>query len=186
MPEAKRSCKRSGQFFMLKEFGSIALLTPALLGIEGIGFAAEGHALSIAELDPSLRESVCQNNWDRSIRAIRPMIGNSSITPERREELVRLHHQLQDWRALRTNLPNLPGCEGIPVAVEGGHSVEFSRSTPLNFAAGFESVWAMRYLPSGHISIDYAVPQNLDAVDRGCRVVDATGRRIDLSFMCTN
>jgi hypothetical protein len=169
---------------MLKEVGSIALLTPALLGLEGFGVTAKGQAYTVPELDGSLKESVCRNDWNTSIKAIGPAIGNPNITPEYREELVRFHHQLQDWRAVNADVQNIPGCEGVTVTVDAP-TIEYSRSAPLNFDNAIQSVLAMQSLPPGYIYIQHERAQTMDSVDRSCRLVDSAGRRFDLSALCS-
>ncbi|MBE9178926.1 hypothetical protein IQ268_10170 [Oculatella sp. LEGE 06141] len=168
---------------MLKTVGSLALLTPALLGAEGFGLADKGFAATIPDLDPAIKEPVCRNDWNASIKAIGPLIGSSDITPEYREELVWFHHQLQDWRAVRAKVDDIPGCEGIAMTVDAP-TIEYSRSAPLDFEGALESVVAMRSLPSGYIYIQHERPQTVESIDRSCRVVDSSGRRIDLSTLC--
>lgn len=167
---------------MSRIFRSLALLVPALL--EGVGCISAGQAAT-KPLDPSLQASVCRNDWNQSIRAANQLIGNPTLSGTDRQQLIRFRHQLQDWRAAQARIANLPGCAGSPVAIDGP-TVEFSASPPLNFEAAARSVQAMQALPSGYISIRFAAPQRAEAIDRSCRVVDATGRRIDLSFMCPN
>jgi len=167
---------------MLRELSSIALLTPALLSLEGFGVTAKSQALNIHQLDASLKDLVCQNNWNQAIKAIGPRIGNPRITAQDRQRLIQLRHQLQDWQAAQANVSELPGCEGAAVSVDGP-TIEYSASTSLDFAAGLESVVAMRSLPKGYIG--YAgLPQATDSVDRSCRVIDASGKKLDLSILC--
>lgn len=171
--------------FMLKEVSSIALLTPALLGVEGLGFADPGQAFAVSELDDSLKNLVCQNQWQASIQALGPQIGNPNISPEYRQELIEFRHQLQDWQAARANVSGISGCEGVTASVDEP-TIEYSVSAPLDFAAAVDSVVSMRSLPSGYIG--YSGPQFREAEirDRGCRVIDASGRRFDLSALCSS
>ena len=168
---------------MLREFSSIALLTPALLSVEGFGLTAKSQALNLPQLDASLKDLVCQNNWHQAIRDMGPRIGNPQITSEDRQQLIEFRHQLQDWQAAGAQVSELPGCEGVAVSVDGP-TIEYSASTPLDFEAGLESVVAMRSLPQGYIG--YAgLSQAADSVDRSCRVIDARGKRVDLSVLCS-
>ncbi|MBD2121282.1 hypothetical protein [Trichocoleus sp. FACHB-262] len=167
---------------MLRELSSIALLTPALLSVEGLSFADQSQALNLPQLDSSLKDLVCQNNWNRAIKAMGPRIGNPQITSQDRQQLIEFRHQLQDWQAAGAKVSELPGCEGVAVSVDGP-TIEYSASTSLDFEAGLESVVAMRSLPQGYIG--YAgLSQAADSVDRSCRVIDARGKRIDLSVLC--
>nr|WP_290224366.1 hypothetical protein [Trichocoleus desertorum] len=167
---------------MLREFSSIALLTPALLGVEGLGFAAKSQAVNLPQLDSSLKGLVCQNNWNQAIRAMGPRIGNPRITSQDRQRLIQFRHQLQDWQAAQARVSELPGCEGVAVSVEGP-TIEYAAPTSLDFAAGLESVVAMRSLPQGYIGYS-GLSQASESVDRSCRVIDARGRRTDLSILC--
>lgn len=167
---------------MLREFSSIALLTPALLSVEGLSLAGKSQALNLPQLDASLKDLVCQNNWRQAIKAMGPRIGNPQITSQDRLRLIQLRHQLQDWQAAGANVSELPGCAGVDVSVDGP-TIEYSAAAPLDFEAGLESVVAMRSLPQGYIG--YAgLSQAVDSTDRSCRVIDARGKRIDLSALC--
>jgi hypothetical protein len=167
---------------MLRKFSSIALLTPALLGVDGLSFAAKSQALNLPQLDASLKNLVCQNDWNQAIKTIGPRIGSPRTTSQERQQLIQFRHQLQDWQAARAKVSELPGCEGAAVSIDAP-TIEYAASTPLDFAAGVESVVAMRSLPQGYIG--YAgLPQTAESVDRSCRVIDSRGKRIDLSVLC--
>lgn len=67
--------------------------------------------VSVQALYVSLRNAVCQNDWDSALQSIRPMIGSPNISPSYRQQLVALRHQLEDWRAAQAAFDS-PTCNG--------------------------------------------------------------------------
>ena len=158
---------------------SIAIFIPVLFCLEGIVLAARGYTQGIPELPPRLQKPVCENDWEASLTIIAPLIANSSITHEYRNQLVDFHHVLQDWQGGNYQISNLPGCESIPLSVESG-IFEPASPTQLDLTAGFQSVLDMRALPSGSVNYE-GTATRLD-----CWAIDSAGRRIDLSLLCDN
>lgn len=171
---------------MDKTIGSIALLTPAFLCVEGFLGTAPGQAKALPELSPDLREAVCLNDWHRSVNLISPLIGSATITPEHRQDLVEFSHQLQTWRATRAEVSNIPNCERVEQAQDHRIStnipVSLPPSVPLNFAAALQSVETMRSLPQG--SIRYQSPQGYEFNSQDCWMIDSNGQRLNLNSLC--
>lgn len=166
---------------MQKAIRSTALLTLGMAGIDGLFLASEGRAISLAEFDLPLQQAICVNDWNRAIRLMGPMIGDPEISPGHREELLNFRHRLQDWQAANATASNMAPCENVPIAQE--KSIEFSVPPgPLNFEGAMRSLQEQRSMRRGEIV--YEGQRGIQLTARGCWVIDATGRRIDLSSLC--
>jgi hypothetical protein len=99
---------------MQKTIYSVAALTPALLIASGLDQSAQAQgtvqSLRVQQLYASLQGAVCDNNWNQALGAIAPLMGSPDITPDYRQELVRFRHQLEGWRAARSAVSNVSGC----------------------------------------------------------------------------
>jgi hypothetical protein len=81
-------------------------------GLDQSAHAAEGSIqnLRVQQLYASLQGSVCSNNWNQALHTIGPLMGSPDITPEYRQELARFRYQLESWRAAKSSVPNISGC----------------------------------------------------------------------------
>jgi hypothetical protein len=166
---------------MQKAIRSTALLTLGIAGMDGLFLASEGQAISLAEFDLPLQQAICGNDWNRAIKLMGPMIGDPEISSGQREQLLSFRHRLQDWQASRADASNIAPCENIPIAQE--KSIEFSAPPgPLNFAGAMRSLQEQRSMRRGEIV--YEGQRGVQFTARGCWVIDAAGRRIDLSSLC--
>jgi hypothetical protein len=101
---------------MLKTRHSIAALTPML--VMAGGWTQEAQAVDLSQdmrmrqLYNELQSSVCQNDWDRALTAIQPMIGTPNAPALYREQLVQFRDRLEHWRASQAEFRNLPDCNG--------------------------------------------------------------------------
>jgi hypothetical protein len=99
---------------MQKTIYSVAALTPALLIAGGLDQSAQAQgtvqSLRVQQLYASLQGAVCDNDWNQALGAIAPLIGSPEITPEYRQALVQFRYQLEGWRAAKSSVPNVSGC----------------------------------------------------------------------------
>lgn len=78
------------------------------------------------QLYSSLQRAVCRNDWDEALNYIGPLMA-SDVPASYREHLVYLRHQLENWRASRTQLASAPGCNGS-IAQTPTHSPVIAQS----------------------------------------------------------
>lgn len=108
---------------MPKSIYSVAALTPALLIAGNLDQSAHAEgtvqSLRVQQLYTSLHGAVCGNDWNQALQAIAPLMGSPDITPDYRQELVRFRHQLESWRAAKSSVANVSGCDTAsrPLAV---------------------------------------------------------------------
>lgn len=98
---------------------SIAVLTSVLVIISGFRQSVQAHTfaqnLRVQQLYSELQAAVCRNDWEQALEVIQPLIGSSGISPSYREELVWFRHQLEDFRAARSEFTPSSSCEAIAI-----------------------------------------------------------------------
>ncbi|MBD2462670.1 hypothetical protein H6G89_16645 [Oscillatoria sp. FACHB-1407] len=105
---------------MQKTIYSVAALTPALLIAGGLKPAQAQEVPQNArtqQLHAMLQGAVCRNDWNQALRAINPLIGAPEITSESRLELIQFRYQLENWRAAKSQITNIPNCAGATTTV---------------------------------------------------------------------
>lgn len=99
---------------MQKTLYSVAALTPVLLAAGGWSQTARAYGstslVNAQDLYASLQEAVCRNDWDGAIATIGPLIASPEVTSTYREDLIRFRHQLEQYRASRSQFISAPGC----------------------------------------------------------------------------
>jgi hypothetical protein len=121
----------------MKTLYSVIALSPALAIAGTLTQPAQAQtanqSMYVARLYASLQRSVCRNDWNQALRLTSRLIGSPDITPVAREQLVRFRYHLEDWRAAKSLVENIPECESAiapPNAVES--SAQATSLTSLN------------------------------------------------------
>lgn len=181
MDEVEKEARELPQLAMKKILASVLSLTCLSLGMVDFHRGVIAQDLNLAELPESLQRTICMNDWGKAIHGTNLLIANSTTAPEYREQLINFRYQLQDWRATEAKVSPFKGCEAI-ASLSDPPATTYDFAAPLNFSAGMRSIEALRSLPSGYIG--YEGIRGTTAPDRNCWVIDASGRRTDLTALC--
>ena len=104
---------------MRKLVYSIAMLTSVLLTVSGFRQSVQAQTsarnLRVQQLYSELQAAVCRNDWEQALEVIQPLIGSSGISSSYRGELIRFRHQLEDFRAARSEFAASSSCEAIAI-----------------------------------------------------------------------
>lgn len=105
---------------MLKKRRAIALMTPILLSLPGFSAAtrAQTQMSDIETLHLNLQAAVCQNDWDRALQYVNPMISSPELTHRSRTELIQFRQQLLTWQSTGATINNVPNCDEAIAEVE--------------------------------------------------------------------
>ncbi|HHP7245300.1 MAG TPA: hypothetical protein ACFE0H_11500 [Elainellaceae cyanobacterium] len=105
---------------MLNKSRAIALMTPILLSLPGLSAVtrAQTQMSDMETLHLNLQAAVCQNDWNRALQYVNPMISSSQLTNRSRIELIQFRQQLQIWQSTGATVDNVPNCEEAIAAVE--------------------------------------------------------------------
>jgi hypothetical protein len=82
--------------------------------------------VSVQQLYNVLQGAVCRNDWNGALAVINPMLGSPDISSAYRQQLLRFRYQLEDWRAARTIVENIPNCGGVAIAPEQVDAVNWA------------------------------------------------------------
>lgn len=76
----------------------------------------QSQDVSVQQLYSALQQAVCRNDWNGALAVINPLLGSPDLTPDYRQQLLRFRYQLEDWRAARSVVENIPNCRGVAIA----------------------------------------------------------------------
>ncbi|MGJ3250569.1 MAG: hypothetical protein ACFE0J_05480 [Elainellaceae cyanobacterium] len=116
---------------MVKKSHAIALMTPILLSLPGFSAAtrAQTQMSDLETLHLNLQAAVCQNDWNRALQYVNPMISSPELTNRSRAELIQFRQQLQTWQSTGAPIDNVPNCDEAIAEVEASsNDSEPSRS----------------------------------------------------------
>ncbi|MDX2240669.1 MAG: hypothetical protein NW224_08305 [Leptolyngbyaceae cyanobacterium bins.302] len=76
----------------------------------------QSQDVSVQQLYSVLQQAVCRNDWNGALAVINPMLGSPDLTPAYRQQLLRFRYQLEDWRAARSVVEDIPNCGAVASA----------------------------------------------------------------------
>ncbi|MGJ3245628.1 MAG: hypothetical protein ACFE0I_06070 [Elainellaceae cyanobacterium] len=120
---------------MLKKSRAIALMTPILLSLPGFSTVtrAQTQRSEMETLHLNLQVAVCQNDWNRALQYINPMISSPQLTSRSRTELIQFRQQLQTWQSTGAIIANVPNCDEAIASSEASSNEEVEPSRSIDW-----------------------------------------------------
>jgi hypothetical protein len=89
------------------------LACASLLSVAGHAKTADAAVVSDEPLKQSLKQAICQQDWQAAVAVSSRLMSSSTITPEYRQHLVDWRHRFSQYAAANTRFDEIPNCAGI-------------------------------------------------------------------------